>query len=140
MPLSRKMSRALLVLALIVFWVALFISTHVPTHRRTGPPPQTHWDKVAHAAAFAGLAMLLSAAASTMRAPTVPVYLAILGLLALYAFIDEFTQGLIPSRAADPRDFVADIAGALAGIVAFAWIWSVRERVTKKPIAVTATD
>lgn len=112
---------------MIVYWSALFIATHVPAHRRPGQPPsKSQLDKVAHAAAFAGLAVLLCAAASTMWPPTGRVYAAVLGVMAAYAIIDEFTQGLIPSRAADPLDFVADMAGGLAGLLAFAVVWSAK--------------
>jgi VanZ family protein len=70
------------------------------------------WDtvlrKLAHAAEYAILAMLLTRAV----APRV----AFLGAVA-FAVTDELHQALVPGRAARPLDVAIDAAGALVGLL-----------------------
>jgi len=47
-------------------------------------------------------------------------YVAIFAIAACYGVFDELTQTLIPGRSADPLDWLADLAGALAGLGAYA--------------------
>lgn len=67
------------------------------------------WDKLYHAGNFGVLAALLYLA--TGRA-----WLAVL-LASLYGVSDELHQAFVPGRSADPADWLADTAGALAAVL-----------------------
>ncbi|HSJ63846.1 MAG TPA: VanZ family protein [Gemmatimonadaceae bacterium] len=70
-------------------------------------------DKLVHFGLYAVLGILLaravgpSASGRTLGGVLVGV--------ALFAAADEWHQRFVPGRAADPRDFAADLAGAAAG-------------------------
>jgi VanZ family protein len=87
-----------------------------------------HLDKLAHAAAFAGLATLVLAGAAGWWRPGVGLGLAVIGLLALYAGLDEFTQGFVQLREPDVRDWVADMLGVLVGTAVFFQGWKLVRR------------
>jgi VanZ family protein len=43
---------------------------------------------------------------------------------AVYGFTDELHQSFVPSRTADPWDWLADTLGALLGVAAYGgWLW-----------------
>jgi VanZ family protein len=86
------------------------------------PDPIPHLDKIVHAAGFAGLAFFVCLAASSWWRPGLAIYLGVIGLLAIYAALDELTQGLVRHRQPDLKDWVADVAGTLAGVALFALI------------------
>jgi VanZ family protein len=123
MPLSDSTRRWLALAAIVVYWLLLFVLTHLPGEDR----PQAeqweipHLDKLVHAMAFAGLAALASVAVASFRTVTWPVFVGIAATLALYAAMDELTQGLVRFRVPDYRDWVADIVGIVAGCFLF-WI------------------
>lgn len=114
--LTSHPARLLTALALL-FWLALFVATHLPDT----PDVVTAGglDKACHFAAFAALAFLTCWAVSSRRRLTPAVYLAILALLAVYAAVDELLQAPIPHRSPDPLDWLADVAGAACGALAF---------------------
>ncbi|GGC66009.1 VanZ family protein [Hoyosella rhizosphaerae] len=69
-----------------------------------------HIDKVVHAVMFAALGFTSRLARIGIVASTV--------WLGVFAVISEIAQGLMPfGRTADPWDVVADVVGALAGIL-----------------------
>ncbi len=75
---------------------------------------QSH-DKLLHAGAYAGLALLvrLALAATRLRGPTA---LAVaLAVASAYGVTDELHQRLVPGRQCDFYDWAADTIGALAG-------------------------
>lgn len=75
-------------------------------------------DWMAHAAAFAALALALELAWRGNR-PGTPVYLrhlAIFGLVALFGALDEWQQAYVPGRQADVLDWLADLAGTFLGL------------------------
>lgn len=74
-------------------------------------PPVTWSDKVLHLVVFCGL-MVWFAALFPRRH-----YLAVLIALLLYGLLMEFLQSMVPDRAAEFADVVADIAGLLLGWV-----------------------
>jgi len=82
-----------------------------------------HQDKVAHAAGYAVLGALLVRAFRGSRPETGWRMLWLLGAVAagLYGLTDELHQSFVPTRSADPADFVADIVGGAAGAWLFAW-------------------
>ena len=70
------------------------------------------WDKLQHSTAFiAGGLLLARATASTRRGS---LWAALLGFA--YALSDELHQIYVPGRHSDPRDWLADALGVLAGI------------------------
>ncbi len=100
---------------LICYWIALFVATHVPM-----PDPirhVSHGDKLAHFAAYAGLAYLFAFALQGRKVSLLG-YACVLGVVATYGVADEWIQSLIPSRTADIKDWIADVAGGIAGISA----------------------
>ncbi|MBC8352845.1 MAG: VanZ family protein [Planctomycetes bacterium] len=101
--------------ALGVYWIALFVGTHLP-HGVRGLGSVN--DKLLHFGAYAGLAFLLAATLTTMRmrhgALLVPMVVA-----AIYGCVDELTQMAIPGRQADVADWAADVFGAGLGVFAF---------------------
>jgi len=86
------------------------------------PPdvPRLPWgigfDKIAHAVLFAVQAMLGAWALAESRRPAWP---ALVGAIA-FAALTEVQQQLMPSRAMELGDFLADAAGAVIGLALFA--------------------
>ena len=111
----------------ILFWLALFVATHLP--KAPSIVTASGLDKACHFTAFAALAFLVCWAVSSRRQLTLTVYAAILSLIALYAAVDELLQAPIPHRSADPIDWLADIAGAACGTLAFLLMASVGGRI-----------
>lgn len=129
-PLHAALPWRLVVLAgVLLYWGALFVGTHLPGDDRIDPQHFPQLDKVIHAAAFAGLALLVCTGAAGWWRPGLQFYLVVICSLALYAGIDELTQGFVPYRQSDPRDWLADMLGTLAGVGAFAAIyWLIARR------------
>jgi VanZ family protein len=119
-PRSRFVVAVCVLTAL--YWMALFVATHVPTPRRPPNEPRRSIDKQAHVVAFAGLALLLCATGAAFKQPSWRTYLIVLGIIAAYGVIDEVTQAFVPTRSADWQDWAADMAGAVCGLVTFAAI------------------
>ena len=113
-PQVRMMIR-LASACLIVYWLAIFVATHMPS---AAMPKLSYSDKVYHAGAFAGLAFLLCWAIPT--SPGVIARARQVGLAgaiaACYGCFDELTQQFIPGRCCDIWDMAADCVGALIGI------------------------
>lgn len=112
--------RWLAVLAIGAYWVALFTLTHLPIDPASHTVNVPHLDKLLHAAAFGGLAVLACLAVAAFRPPTAITLLAVVFFLAVYAAADELTQGFVPHRVPDAKDWIADMLGVGAGIVTFA--------------------
>jgi VanZ family protein len=100
-------------LVLAVYWVALFVGTHVPV-----PPDIVQLagsDKTLHFLAYLGLSLLIAVCVR----PQAWSYLWLLLGLSVYGALDELLQ--IPvNRSAEAADWLADVAGAAAGLGAFA--------------------
>lgn len=99
------------VIALIVYWILIFIGTHIPEIPSSAPKIN---DKVMHFCAYFGLTTFLC----YVSKPN--VFWKRFGRIALialsYAGIDEFTQSFVPSRTADWLDFAADACGTASAI------------------------
>ena len=94
-------------------WIAAFVATHLPP--RDLPAVEIS-DKVLHSAGFAGLSALLTltlAVFGLARWRRIPLAI---GLIILYAAVDEITQPLV-HRTADVHDFLADALGGLLALV-----------------------
>lgn len=77
------------------------------------------WDKLAHAAEYAGLALLLGRALcgeglAWPASATVAVVLS-----SAYGISDEWHQVFVPLRQADVHDWMADTLGASCGALAY---------------------
>ena len=117
MTFSSQTRTRLILASAAVYWLVIFTGTHVPGHvlHHIG-----HKDKVFHFGAFVGLSALLCWSASCFRKPGLVIYAAVLAVAAVYGVFDELTQQLVPLRTADPLDWLADVCGAVIGILLFA--------------------
>jgi VanZ family protein len=129
---SPRRTPALVALALVaaVYWLVMFVGTHVPLSRTQTNDPYS-LDKLLHAAAFAGLAVLLAAVGWACGFRSWKLYASVLAVLAIYGIFDEASQALVRRREADLFDWFADLAGTLLGIAAFALgrsLWTATRR------------
>lgn len=114
MVLSRQ--HKLLIISLVLYWPSLFVLAHVPIPgliRQAGVS-----DKSLHFLSYMILAVLFWSAINphtkvNWRKATVWWMLI---LVIWYGVIDEWLQSFVTGRSADIRDFLADIAGTLAGL------------------------
>lgn len=114
---APKRTRNLLILAgTAAYWLVIFAGTHAPGNVVHA---QGYTDKVYHFTAFFGLAMLLCGTASCFRRLGPAHYVTIVGLVGAYGIFDELTQMLVPNRTADPLDWLADVSGAILGVLSF---------------------
>jgi VanZ family protein len=97
-----------------VYWIGIFVGTHLPDIGGVGKV----YDKFLHFGAYAGLAFLLAATLATIRLRhgtlLVPVIVA-----AIYGCFDELSQMAVPGRQCDVADWAADVFGAGVGVLAF---------------------
>ncbi len=98
-------------------WAGVILAaTSVPN---VPSPPAAGSDKVLHLIAYAILGMLWLRA-GTVGAPGPRTLVLTLAAVAAFAAVDEWHQRFIPTRFADPADWIADVAGATLGIASFA--------------------
>lgn len=108
-----------ILIALLLYWPAIFIATHIPI-------PQIPWwvrqiptsDKALHFIAYLFLVFLLWFATNPNRKVSwrKPAAWWILFAVVWYGVIDEWLQMYV-GRCADVRDFFADLAGAATGLI-----------------------
>lgn len=115
-PDSPPRYRRWILLVLAIYWIALFIGTHVPLGEVEGLPE--HSDKGMHFGAYAGLAFLLGLWIGAGRPMRWRHYLAAFGIVAAYGILDELLQIPLESRSGDPYDLLADCIGATIGLAA----------------------
>ena len=96
-----------------VYWLALFVATHLPSQSL----PSMGSDKVYHVAAFAGLGFLLSWAASLMVRGVHRQVPLVLVIATLYASFDEWSQQFVVGRTPVIADFGAALGGAAVGLL-----------------------
>lgn len=104
--------RRLVGVVLVCYWTALLVSTHVPLPEGTLSGGS---DKLAHFAAYAGLAFLLGLWISVGRAMRARHYLGAFGVVTAYGIIDELLQTPV-GRDTDPYDMLADGVGGAIGL------------------------
>jgi VanZ family protein len=107
---------------LLLYWCALFAGTHLPGN---SSGPARYNDKTAHYVGYAGLAFLLSFGWYARRPWNRSGMLWVLAIAATYGMLDELSQIPIPSRSGEWDDWVADLLGAVSGIVAFTLVLTV---------------
>jgi len=111
---ARSWRSAVLIAALAGYWLALFLSTHLPA--LPGPMKVSGLDKLAHCAAYAGLAFLFAAVWLGWKRHSWPVFAAIASGLAIYGILDEISQVPV-GRTADVYDWFADLLGISLGLL-----------------------
>lgn len=105
-------SSGLMMIALIVYWLGLFLGTHAPITPRSVP---TISDKLLHFGAYAGLAVLCAANVWIFRPLNFRSLAVIFVVLACYGVVDELLQ--IPvGRHCDMNDWYADLKGIAVGL------------------------
>src|SRR5205807_8250922 len=104
-PLVRSRLAAISLFALALYWLAMFVGTHIPM-KPTPASQRGSLDKVQHLTAFAGLTMLLCVAGAVRGTPNQRLFPAVLGIVALYGALDEWSQRLVPSRSSDFADWL----------------------------------
>jgi len=110
---------------LLVYWVGLATSTHVPGdllgHAKFN-------DKVAHFTGYVGLAFLMCFAWATHRSFHRRTAFALWGAIMVYGAIDELLQIPVPGRTGELGDWIADAFGTLLGILFFSLVLGVVRR------------
>jgi len=105
--------RRVFMVLLGVYWLALFLGTHVPITLKTGQGG----DKILHFLAYTGLAFLMILVIGG-RNPTWRAFVLVLVATLGYGGFDEFSQ-LLVGRHCDFWDFVADIMGIGLGLFGY---------------------
>jgi len=114
-PMFSHLRRVFMVL-LGVYWLALFLGTHVPITLKTGQGG----DKILHFLAYTGLAFLMILVIGG-RNPTWRAFVLVLVATLGYGGFDEFSQ-LLVGRHCDFWDFVADFTGICLGLFAYGFV------------------
>lgn len=100
---------------LAVYWVAIFVATHLPG---SSLPPLGS-DKAYHLMAFFGLSILLNWVMAQKLDSSRTRIIAVLAITITYAIFDEWSQQFVPNRSPDATDALADACGAALGVIAF---------------------
>jgi VanZ family protein len=118
----QKHRYALVYIPLIIYWIILLAATSFPSERL---PTLGVGDKSKHFFAYFILAFLLNL--TLLIQDKYPKMKEKAGaytwvIIAIYGILDELHQMLIPGRSAELLDWIADILGALAGVIAVYFI------------------
>ena len=115
----EKKRRSILAALLIVYWVTLFVATHIPMPDLGDLPP--HSDKLMHFVAYGGLSFLLGLWWTASSRLTLRTAIGVFAVTVVYAVVDELLQ-TIPAlhRSGDPYDALADACGSVLGLTALA--------------------
>jgi VanZ family protein len=105
------------VAALAVYWLALFVGTHIPNLADHGAPEMN--DKAAHYLGYTGLSFLLSMVVMRRSHWSRRTAGLIVAGVMFYGVADELLQIPIPGRSADLWDWICDCLGAISGIILF---------------------
>lgn len=119
-PQNRSRLSTLSKIALGLFWLALFVGTHLPVDPQIlGPDGR---DKIAHFGAYLTLALLVAITWQLAAGVLSPRHLVFAWIgIAAYCALDEITQ--IPvGRDCEFGDWAADVCGAAVGLVVFALV------------------
>ncbi len=109
-PHTKQKLQFILLVTAGIYTIALLTATHVP-HLPSGPAVS---DKLIHFAAYTPLACILVIVLRLRGASWITIAATSAGLI-MFAAIDEVTQGLVPGRTPDVRDWMADAIGVLLG-------------------------
>lgn len=115
MALSHK--KKIAVSVLILYWPVLFVLAHIPIPRVVREANIS--DKSLHFLAYLILTFLIWSAVSGDRKVqwrrTAPWL--VLFIIAVYGILDEWLQTYISERSCDVRDYITDLAGAVAALI-----------------------
>jgi VanZ family protein len=116
---SRR--QKLILISLLIYWPVIFMLAHIPIPqlvRKAGVS-----DKSLHFIAYLALVFLLWFAVSPDRKVTWRRAAAwcVLLVMVCYGVIDELLQSVVAGRSCDAMDFVADLVGALTGLILLAF-------------------
>jgi VanZ family protein len=113
----EKRKILLVYVPLVLYWIILFTATTIPGNQL----PDIHLsDKIEHFSAFFVLAILLNLTMIYQRKSLLLFNYAALVTIIIclsYGAIDELHQMFIPGRSADLRDWLADSAGVIIGVL-----------------------
>jgi len=114
----------LAMVVLAIYWLGIFVGTHLPNFGEIVDLRLRINDKVKHFSAFFLLGSLLCYVTNSSRWWK---RFSLIGLAGMsYAAVDEITQNFIPGRYPDVLDFAADAAGLWTAIllyVAAKWVY-----------------
>ncbi|MEI7811876.1 MAG: VanZ family protein [Ignavibacteria bacterium] len=115
--LLEKNKRTLVYFPLVIYWIMLLMLTSIPGQ---STPDFGISDKIEHAVAYMILTVLLCLTYQFQgkfkmlyRSPFVWT----IATVALYGALDEIHQLFIPGRSCDIMDWMADITGAVLGLI-----------------------
>lgn len=103
--------------ALVFYWIALFVGTHIPLHANVLPGGSDKW---VHFFAYAGLSFLLAFWWSTSQKLTIRHLRRLFAVVAVYAVLDELLQYPV-NRSPELLDCLADWIGAVVGLGTLYW-------------------
>ena len=117
-------------LPLIAYCIFIYVQSSHPSPEDL--PSFRFMDKMLHVAAYAVLAILFYRAYLTLPIRHNLRILALLSILSasLYGISDEIHQYYVPFREADVFDGIADIIGAIIGVLVYQ-TWVVRKQATE---------
>ncbi len=104
--------------ATAVFWIAIFVATHIPSQRI---PDVDVSDKTAHFVAYFMLASLLYISTRLTNPARQWLGATVIAIAMVYGAIDELLQPLV-GRHADFDDWLYDVAGATCAVFLLAVI------------------
>lgn len=117
----------------IVYFVALFIGTHIPMDSSEIAPSVS--DKLVHFSAYAGLTVLVLAGWELTIGRLEPKhYFAVWLAGVLYGVFDEVSQTPV-GRSCDMNDWIADVLGITCGLIAFRLCRGMLHRIVNWTIA-----
>jgi len=125
MALSRQ--HKLIIISLALYWSILFILAHIPIPQLVRKADVS--DKALHFLAYMILAFLLFSAINPYKKVSwhkATVWWVLL-VIVWYGVIDEVLQSYVAGRSCNIKDFVADLAGTLTGLIMLSvfTFWSV---------------
>jgi VanZ family protein len=100
----------------VAYGLLLFVLSSIPSREMPVGMP-LHADKIAHAVAYAILALLFCRA---LRSPTAKALVLTAALCTAYGILNEMQQSLIPGREASGWDALANTIGASAATALWA--------------------
>lgn len=119
--LTRRVRPALRWLPALAWAGLIFYLSSQP--EPLGQQPGDSLGLVAHTTVFGVLAALVLLAAGGPARADRRAYLIAFLVASLYGVSDELHQAFVPGRSPDPRDWVADTAGAAAALAGLALLW-----------------
>lgn len=111
---SRRTIRILALSALVLYWVFMFVMTHLPRVPVFLPPTK---DKTAHFLSYGLYGGLLYLAIWSFRPRWRTIGVMVVCIAIIYGAFDEVTQPLV-GRSMELMDWVADVLGATVAAIA----------------------